>query len=518
MVLMRVAITVAALILANCYTSGVAHAGNDGQTAEANQQRQRNGGCRDSAAAPIRLAIVGAGIGGSATAYYVRQELDKVLKGSGAAVDIHVYDQSDRVCGRLRSMVIGGQSFEVGAAVAHPKNQYISDLTYAVGLEKLPAATGDFGLVLGPGQYVPLGDATHSWSEDFFLLERYGLDVVNLDLLLGYLFNEFTDIYRLQSQDPPMSFTTLHDLLGAMRTNFTQLASQGFADYLNASGIPERLVNELVSATANAVYNQDGRVMTALSGMTALARSANDKYWSVLGGNERLCERLLNTTQGVTLHLGTRVTRISGANASSLSVTAVTDHGAEGTGVFDHVVLAMPLNASAMELSGFAQALPPLNPGRGQTTTVTLVKGDANLTYFGLDAEGVTAPWLFAMPAGNGLPVSVIENTPPVDGMATAGKPVWKVQSTEPLGAEFLDLAFPAREATVQHTFDFAYPHFTAPDPLGPLQLAPRLVYGGGIEWASSAMEMSAISARNSALLVAKAVLDEIENCRGDVP
>ena len=79
----------------------------------------------------IRVAIVGAGIGGSAAAYYLRQELAKLDR--NADVKIDVYESSDRTCGRMMAMDVEGQRYEVGAAVAHPKNQYMAELLAAAG-------------------------------------------------------------------------------------------------------------------------------------------------------------------------------------------------------------------------------------------------------------------------------------------------------------------------------------------------------------------------------------------------
>jgi Prenylcysteine lyase len=50
----------------------------------------------------------------------------------------------------------------------------------------------------------------------------------------------------------------------------------------------------------------------------------------------------------------------------------------------------------------------------------------------------------------------------------------------------------------------WAYPHYEwerSPD--GPLELLPGLVHTNAIEWAASAMEMSAIAAKNAANLLA---------------
>ena len=58
---------------------------------------------------------------------------------------------------------------------------------------------------------------------------------------------------------------------------------------------------------------------------------------------------------------------------------------------------------------------------------------------------------------------------------------------------------------SVQAVHDwYAYPVFHAPEHFAPFQLAPGLYYGNAWENAASAMEMSAVAAANSALLVQK--------------
>jgi prenylcysteine oxidase/farnesylcysteine lyase len=49
-----------------------------------------------------------------------------------------------------------------------------------------------------------------------------------------------------------------------------------------------------------------------------------------------------------------------------------------------------------------------------------------------------------------------------------------------------------------------AYPQFSPPEQYSPFLLAPGLYYNNAIENFASAMEMSAIAARNSALLAAQ--------------
>ena len=49
-----------------------------------------------------------------------------------------------------------------------------------------------------------------------------------------------------------------------------------------------------------------------------------------------------------------------------------------------------------------------------------------------------------------------------------------------------------------------AYPHFSPPERFQPFKLAPGLYLNNAWENAASAMEMSAVAAKNCALLIAK--------------
>ena len=68
--------------------------------------------------ASINIAIIGSGIGGSASAYFARK-----LFGPRAIID--VYEASDHVGGRLGVVEIAGRLYEAGGSVIHPKNMYM---------------------------------------------------------------------------------------------------------------------------------------------------------------------------------------------------------------------------------------------------------------------------------------------------------------------------------------------------------------------------------------------------------
>lgn len=70
-------------------------------------------------------AIVGGGIGGSAAAYFLRQEF-------GPSVKIEVFE-SDTVGGRLATENIGGHDYESGGSIIHPLNLHMEHIVDRLG-------------------------------------------------------------------------------------------------------------------------------------------------------------------------------------------------------------------------------------------------------------------------------------------------------------------------------------------------------------------------------------------------
>ena len=376
------------------------------------------------------------------------------------------------------------------------------------GLERLPAPTGELAVSYGRGNLTDVADASNTVSLAIDFVERYGLTVLTLEALVDYLLTQFLHIYDIQNGFPSASFTTVDSLLSALPNyQFPTLANKTLAQYLQAEEFEPLLIDELAAITVAAIYNQDVNTVTALSGVTALARSPTSDYWSVRGGNELLCGRLLEHTN-VSLHLSSTVTGITKSD-SGYTIQYANKQGIASAETFDFVIVATPVHESNIALSGFSPR--PLNPGRYQTTVTTLVHGSLNMSFFGQPPSS-SAPWMVGIPASvTDLPFSLIERTRPADGSAETSVPVWKIQSTNPLSSDLVHDLFATVVNMTHHTFQAAYPHFTSPDPLGPLLLDDGVLYPSGIEWASSAMEMGAIAGRNTAVLINQALARRLE-------
>lgn len=70
-------------------------------------------------------AVVGAGIGGTAAAYYLREQF-------GPGVKIDVFEPGD-VGGRLATVKIGDHEYETGGAVIHPLNLHMKHFMDRLG-------------------------------------------------------------------------------------------------------------------------------------------------------------------------------------------------------------------------------------------------------------------------------------------------------------------------------------------------------------------------------------------------
>ena len=73
-----------------------------------------------------RIAVVGSGIGGSATAHFLRDIL-------GENAQISVFEKADRVGGRLATLDFAGDTFESGGSIIHPRNLYMKRFVKILG-------------------------------------------------------------------------------------------------------------------------------------------------------------------------------------------------------------------------------------------------------------------------------------------------------------------------------------------------------------------------------------------------
>ncbi|MCI4388505.1 hypothetical protein PGIGA_G00086890 [Pangasianodon gigas] len=465
-------------------------------------------GCQGLASAseqrepPKKIAIVGAGIGGTSAAYFLRQEF-----GPGVKIDVY---EAGTVGGRLATENIDGHDYETGASLIHPLNLHMKHFVDRLGLSFRAGVPSKMAIFDGKGLMFEESD----WFIVNFLrmLWHYGFNSLRMHMWVEGILDKVMRIYQYQQFG--YSFSSVERLLHAMGGNeVLALLNQTLEEAMLAQGFSQAFINEIVTPISRASYHQSVR-LHAFVGSVALS-CADSGLWAVDGGNKRVCSGLLYHSKAELIPA--RVTNIaiktrpskSGTIANFYEVNYVGDSGSAHS-LYDIVILATPLHQglSDISFSGFSPSLPSHFPGAYHQIVTTLVLGRLNVSY--LDARRNPSEFFVSdilMTENENLGIASLNSLDPVHITPGYSRPpasqtaVWKVYSTEPLTEEQLRMLFVSRERVVEKSW-LACPSYRAPERQAPsFILHHNLYYLNPIEWAASSMEMSALSARNAALL-----------------
>lgn len=233
-----------------------------------------------------------------------------------------------------------------------------------------------------------------------------------------------------------------------------------------------------------------GNTCDIFLGNVALA-GADSALWMVSGGNKQVPEALLKHSRA----------KLIRDRVSSITLTPKSQYALEANNVtrlYDFVIIACPQIESShknIQLVGIPNlhSLP-----KYQRTVATFVHGELNYTYF--DCGGSAKPNQF-FSVNQSLFFSAVAMVYPITPNKNYDHRVFKVFSKENLTNEQLDLLFSKRHNVVVEDW-YAYPIYNTKMPQIPFVIHENLFYLNSIELAASAMEMSAISGKNMALLV----------------
>ncbi|XP_043939066.1 prenylcysteine oxidase-like [Protopterus annectens] len=446
---------------------------------------------------PKRIAIVGAGIGGTAAAYFLRQQFGKC-----AQIDIF---ENGKVGGRLATTTVEGNEYEVGGTVIHPRNLHMKDFIRQLGLKERQVNIGRVGIY--NGEKFTFEESSSFLINVLKLQWRYGFNLIRLKIWLNGILEKFSRIYHYQHQE--YAFTTVEELLHALGGDeFISMTQATVEEVLLKAGYSQKFMDEMVTPVMRINYGQNKNV-SAFVGAVSLA-GAQPNLWAVEGGNWLVCQGLINAASAELVQ--GRVTAVECQSPPSRAEKTFSSYKLDieksdfSYSVYDIVVLAAPLHKNMANIS-FQNFSHPVGDfsGKYHQTVATVVYGLLNVPFFSYKNlneftlnEILTTenPKLFISSVGALSPLNVS-----VDCKVKVTEPAaWKVFSPEPLTQEQLDLLFASYSSKSERTW-LAYPHYAPPEIFPPIILHDNMYYLNSIEWAASAMEMSAIAARNIALL-----------------
>lgn len=177
---------------------------------------------------------------------------------------------------------------------------------------------------------------------------------------------------------------------------------------------------------------------------------------------------------------------------------------------YDAVIVATPLTADKTDIR-FVNTSSKFNfPGEFEKIVATLVEGKPRPEAFMLSPSDSVDEILLVNPdlVYNSIGLQIAVDSSDCSSDRTANNPpVYKVFSPQPLSAEQLQLLF--SEVKSSKVVDWrAYPRYRSnraqQGHSSKFELQPGLYHLNAVEWLASAMEMSAIAAKNVALLALK--------------
>ncbi|XP_025723059.1 prenylcysteine oxidase 1-like [Callorhinus ursinus] len=446
-------------------------------------------------ARPSKIAVVGAGIGGSAVAHFLQQHF-------GPRVQIDVFEKGT-VGGRLATISVNKQHYESGAASFHSLSLHMQDFVKQLGLRHRREVVGRSAIF--SGEHFVLEETDWYLLNLFRLWWHYGISFLRLQMWVEEVMEKFMRIYKYQAHG--YAFSGVEELLYSLgESAFVNMTQRSVAESLLQVGVTQRFIDDVVSAVLRASYGQSA-AMPAFAGAMSLA-GAQGSLWSVEGGNKLVCSGLLKLTKANVIHATVTSVTLQNTEGKPLYYVEYENEVGNGSDFYDIVVIATPLHldnsSSSITFEGFD---PPIDAAQGsfQPTVVSLVHGYLNSSYFGFPdpklfpfASILTTDFPnFFCALDNICPVNISANFRRKQPQEAA---VWRVQSPRPLLRSQLKTLFRSYYS-VQTAEWQAHPVYGSHTTLPRFALHDQLFHLNALEWAASSVEVMAVAAKNVALL-----------------
>lgn len=466
---------------------------------------------------PKRVAIIGAGAGGSSAAYHLAQYA------SDASIPIHitVYERNGYIGGRTTtvspwddpslSVELGGSIFvevnRIMVAAAQRYNLSTASHDLAAQLE-LP----DLGIWNGQ-EFVIVTKAEDSWWDKAKLLWRYGAAPLWTNRLMKRAVGKFLTMY----EEPVFPWRSLSEVVE--QVGLLEATGVTGEQYLKANGIGEAFAREVVQASTRVNYASN---LPYIHGLETMVCMATNGATAIEGGNWQIFSHML-AESSASLHLNTTISHISKRSDSTYDLTTASGH----TATFDQVILAAPLQFTNLTFDPAPQHLPDEIPYAKLYTTLFASPHRLDPKTFNMDASAAVPQYvLTTLPphetptdsAGSPSFFSISISSLSVNPLSTPPRSeyIYKIFSPSPINSTFLShiLGIPVSHkegergevdgavSWIKHKLWYSYPREYPRVTFEEVKLDEGLWYTSGIESFISTMETSALSGKNVARLV----------------
>lgn len=450
-----------------------------------------------------KIAIIGSGAGGSATAYYLQRF-------ANTSYDITIFEKSNYIGGRSTTVNVYDNSswyVELGASIFVSANRILMKSIEEFGLEtrkygeqiqkQQNGIQNSIGVWNGTEFILTLSD---TWFSKAKLLLKYGLSPIKSLFLTKSFIGTFIEYYY----EKEFPFANLTEV--TIQSNFSQATNISGLSFFREKGISDSYSFDFIQSISRVNYAQN---LEDIHGIGALVSIAAENAYQVKGGNWKIFEKFISYSNS-TLKLNTEVTKISKTkNAWNVTYTDISNSDSASSN-FDKVIIAAPLDQTDIEISG-AQT-----PKTADYVTlhVTLFAVNGTLSeqyFFGNTTNKSKVPRTVlttVLPEKDGigsesLPFfSVAVN----DFIEETGDYVYKIFSPKEISDEMLQSLFPiySKISWIHRKIWKSYPKLKPISEFGNFKVDDNLWYLNIIEQFISTMETSALAGANVAALISK--------------
>jgi len=434
-----------------------------------------------------RVAIIGAGIGGSSAAYYL-------LKNRNVSVDI--YEKRSRVGGRVFSQEIFNKTTDLGASFLIEENELINSLIKDLNVTvKIAEDDSNMSLGIFKNKSILLTLGNSDIINMLKVVWRYGfLSPLRANKLIKDQLLKFKNVYHLINSKNTSN--SLHEFL--MKTEMDTLFTTNIGEFLKQNGVSDKYIDEIYNAVIAGIYNQHKEV-NSYAGLVALIGSGSTPL-NIVGGNDHLIKKIIESNQSTkkfNLFLNSSIIEIERTNNNLFYIT-------DSQGIqreYEVVIIACPLKYTNITFKNIVIQEKNYYPHNFVAPYQAFVKGTPRPEYFNWRTFDVLPKTL----------ISTDKHIGKVIQMSWYKDDVFRLISESELDEESIEkLGYFNKGSKViyKHHWEFAYPAFekyqgnltNLPD----FVIEDNLYYINAIESAASCMELSIISARNIVNIIEK--------------
>ncbi|CAE8604484.1 unnamed protein product, partial [Polarella glacialis] len=328
--------------------------------------------------APDRVAIIGAGIAGSACAWFLKDV---------PGLEITVFEPGP-VGGRVREVLfpaVDPVNVEAGGAAIHSTNKHMAEFIDALGLHR---DTSSAALLFARQQKVDSDVAdggAASWNGQSLLKLSpfdFPVSLLRTRRLVTKVIGQWQQIYDLQTRNA--SFDHPWEMLKTL--GLDSLASISARDWLKDKKLDKRFLEAFVDGVSRVNYGQDSSINAFADSVSLAGAGLVGSLYAVKEGNSRVMSGLLASSGAKLRTQSVAAVRRSATSEGGYEVCTL-DGQCE---VFTSVVVAAPLEFANLTLETGLQPTTPRRPYQVTVATFVLAEG-LSAQYFGAASGGTVS-------------------------------------------------------------------------------------------------------------------------------